>query len=178
MKQIILAILILFSFTANAQLTDSTAYKDSVLNSYANNTLNLKLPVKAIALYAYYYSRNFSWENRKAPDAYKPLIGTGTKPDSLVNVTITAKDLTEFLNHLQGERHGAVAAYNNSIFNNIPAIAGYTSLVNQVVTISNTGTQNQKNGAQYVITKYGAYSTNLTNMINQYYTEGIFWIQH
>ena len=171
MKKLFLFAAILFSLNASAQ-------SDSTIESYANNMLPLKLPVKAIALYAYYFSRNFSWDNRKAPDTYKALIGSGTKPDSLVNVTITAKDLTEFLNHLQGERHGAVAAYNNSIFNNIPSIPGYTSLVNQVVGISNTGNQNQKNGAQYVITKYGAYSTNLTNMINQYYTEGIFWIQH
>ena len=177
MKQIILAILILFSFTAKAQV-DSTQYKDSVLNSYANNLLPLKLPVKAIALYAYYYSRNFSWDNRKAPDAYKPLIGSGTKPDSLVNVTISAKNLTEFLNNLQGERHGAVASYNNSIFNNIPAIPGYTSLVNQVVGISNTGNQNQKNAAQYVIVKYTAYTDNLQSLINQYYQQGIYWIQH
>ena len=171
MKKLFLFAAILFSLNASAQ-------SDSTLESYANNLLPLKLPVKAIALYAYYFSRNFSWDNRKAPDTYKALIGSGTKPDSLVNVTITAKDLTEFAQNLQGERYGAVAAYNNSIFNNIPSIPGYTSLVNQVVGISNTGNQNQKNGAQYVITKYDAYSTNLTNMINQYYTEGIFWIQH
>ena len=177
MKQIILAILILFSFTATAQV-DSTQYKDSVLNSYANNLLPLKLPVKAIALYAYYFSRNFKWENRLAPDSYKALIGSGTKPDSLVNVTISAKNLTEFLNNLQGERHGAVAAYNNSIFNNIPSIPGYTSLVNQVVGIRNTGNQNQKNAAQYVIVKYTAYTDNLQSLINQYYQQGIYWIQH
>ena len=177
MKQIILAILILFSFTAKAQV-DSTQYKDSVLNSYANNLLPLKLPVKAIALYAYYFSRDFKWENRLAPDSYKALIGSGTKPDSLVNVVISAKNLTEFAQNLQGERYGAAYNYNRSIFENSPAITGYTSLIGQILGLSAAGTQAQKNGAQYVITKYGAYSTNLTNMINQYYQQGINWIQH
>ena len=177
MKQIILAILILFSFTAKAQV-DSTQYKDSVLNSYANNLLPLKLPVKAIALYAYYFSRDFKWENRLAPDSYKALIGSGTKPDSLVNVVISAKNLTEFAQNLQGERYGAVYNYAKSIFENQPAIPGYTSLIGQILGLSATGTASQKNGAQYVITKYGAYSNNLTNMINQYYQQGIYWIQH
>lgn len=173
MKQILLFAAIIFSLNATAQVNE-----DSLLNSYANNLLPLKLPVKAIALYAYYFSRDFKWENRLAPNSYKALIGSGTKPDSLVNVSITAKNLTEFAQNLQGERYGAAYNYNRSIFENSPAITGYTSLIGQILGLSAAGTQAQKNGAQYVITKYGAYSTNLTNMINQYYQQGIYWIQH
>jgi hypothetical protein len=178
MKKLFVLIAITFSLSASAQLADSTAYKDSVLNSYANNLMPLKLPVKAIALYAYYFSRDFKWANRLAPDAYKVLIGSGTKPDSLVNVSLTAKNITEFAQNLQGERYGAVYNYARSIFENTPAIPGYTSLITQLLTLGITGTPDQKNGFTYVNTKYGAYSTNLTDMINQYYTQGIYWIQH
>lgn len=182
MKKLLLAIAILFSINASAQLADSTAYKDSVLNSYANNLmpvkLPVKLPVKAIALYAYYFSRSFDWSNRLAPDSYKLLIGSGTKPDSLVNVSLTAKNITEFAQNLQGERYGAVYNYARSIFENSPAIPGYTALINQLLVLGIGGTPDQKNGFTYINTKYGAYSTNLANMINDYYTKGIYWIQH
>lgn len=177
MKKILFLAAIIFSLTATAQ-TDSTHYKDSVLNSYANNLLPLKMPVKAIALYAYYFSRTFKWENRLAPDSYKALIGSGTKPDSLVNVQISAKNLTEFAQNLQGERYGAVYNYAKSIFENQPAIPGYTSLIGQILGLSATGTQDQKNGAQYVITKYGAYSGNLQSLINGYYEQGLKWIRN
>lgn len=177
MKKIITIIAILFSLNVSAQ-TDSTAYKDSVLNSYANNQMPLVLPVKAISLYAYYYSRNFSWDNRLAPDAFKLLIGTGTKPDSLVHITLTAKQITDFAQNLQGERYGAVYNYARSIFENSPAISGYTPLITQLLTLGISGTQDQKNGFTYINTKYGAYSTNLTNLINQYYNQGVYWIQH
>lgn len=170
MKKIFLAIAILISINSFAQ-SDS-------LDQYANNVLPLKLPVKAIALYAYYFSRDFDWSKRLAPDGYKPLIGSGTKPDSLVNVNITAQQLTQFAQNLQGERYGAVYNYARSIFENSPSISGYTSLITQILTLAANGTQDQKNGANYVITKYSAYSNNLTDLINGYYQQGIYWIQH
>lgn len=177
MKKLITIIAILFSLQASAQ-TDSTAYKDSVFNSYASNQLPLVLPVKAIALYAYYYQLNFSWANRLSPDYYKPYIGSGTKPDSLVHITLTADQITNFAENLQGERYGAVYNYAQSIFSNNPVITGYTPLITQLLIFGSTGTQAQKNAFTYINTKYGAYSTNLTNLITQYYNAGIYWIQH
>ncbi len=178
MKQIIIALLIFASFSATAQI-DSTQYKDSVLNSYAGNKLALKLPVKAINLFAYYYSVNNSvWANRNAPNGYKSLVGSNTKPDSLVNVSVTAKDLTEFAQNLQGERYGAAYNYNRSIFENVPAITGYTALNTQVVNQRNSGTTEQKNAAEYVIAKYGAYTDNLTSLIDDYILKGKDWIKN
>ena len=83
-----------------------------------------------------------------------------------------------FAQNLQGERYGAVYNYARSIFENTPVISGYTPLINQLFALGIAGTQTQKNGFTYINTKYGAYSTNLTNLITQYYNQGIYWIQH
>ena len=177
MKQIITIIAILFSLSASAQLTDSTAIADSIQNSHASEPITVKIPVKAIILYAYYFSQNFSWDNRKAPDDYKGLIGSGTKPDSLVTVTVAAKDLSDFVDNVHGERYGAIKDYAQSVFNNTPAISGYTALFTQVVTIA-SGNGTQKNAANYMVWRYNKYTGNLTNLIQQYYSKGLYWIQH
>lgn len=177
MKQIFLSIAIFLSLSSSAQLTDSTAIADSIQNSHANELITVKLPVKAVVLYAYYFSRNFDWNNRLAPDGYKGLIGSGTHPDSIVTVTVAAKNLSDFVDNVTGERHGAIKDYAESVFNNTPAIAGYTALFSQVVTISN-GNTSQKNAANYMIWRYNRYTGNLTNLINQYYSKGLYWIQH
>lgn len=177
MKKIITSIAILFSLSASAQLTDSTAIADSIQNSHANEPVTVKLPVKAIVLYAYYFSQNFKWENRLAPDSYKGLIGSGTKPDSLVTVTVAAKDLSDFVDNVNGERHGAIKDYAESVFNNTPAITGYTALFTQVVSIA-SGNTTQKNAANYMIWRYNRYTGNLTSLIQQYYSKGLYWIQH
>lgn len=176
MKTIITAIAIIFSLSASAQ-SDSTAIADSIQMSHQNEVVTVKLPVKAIVLYAYYFSQNFNWNNRKAPDNYKSLIGTGTHPDSLVTVTVTAKDLSDFVDNVTGERYGAIKEYAESVFNNSPAISGYTALFTQIVTIAN-GNSSQKNAAKYMVWRYQKYTNNLTSLINQYYSQGLYWIQH
>ncbi|RZL08920.1 MAG: hypothetical protein EOO89_22130, partial [Pedobacter sp.] len=123
MKKAILFLSILFSLTVTAQVD-----QDSLMNTYKNNTLSIKVPVKAVVLYANYASETVSWERRKEPDYYKPLIGSATKPDSLVNITISATNLAEYVCRLTGERYGAINAVASSIFNNSPAITGYTAL--------------------------------------------------
>lgn len=160
------------SFKASAQ-----SDPDSLVKTYANNPITVTIPVKAIALYAYYFQQNFSWANRLAPDGFKPLIGSGSKPDSLVIVTVAATNLSDFINNLLAERYGAIGTYAQSIFNNSPAISGYTALFTQIVNISN-GNGAQKNAATYVIWRYNNYTSTLTSLINQYYNAGIYWIQH
>lgn len=177
MKKIITVIAILFSINASAQLTDSTAIADSIQMSHQYEVVTVTLPVKAIVLYAYYFQEKFDWANRKAPDSYKPLIGSGTKPDSLVTVTVPAINLSDFIDHVYGERYGAISSYAQSVFNNTPSIAGYTALFTQVVTIAN-GNTSQKNAANYMIWRYNKYTGNLSNLINQYYAKGLYWIQH
>jgi hypothetical protein len=177
MKKIILSISILFSLSANAQLTDSTAIADSIQMSHQYEAVTVTLPVKAVVLYAYYFSQNFSWDNRKAPDSYKPLVGSGTKPDSLVTVTVAAKDLSDFVNNVYGERYGAIKDYALSVFNNSPAISGYTALFTQITTIAN-GNGTQKNAAGYMIWRYNKYTGNLSSLISDYYSKGLYWIQH
>lgn len=177
MKQIILSISILFSLSASAQLTDSTAIADSIQNSHANEPITIKLPVKAVVLYAYYFSRNFSWDNRKAPDVYKGIVGSGTKPDSIVTVTVPAKDLSDYIDNIDGERYGAIKDYAESVFNNTPAIPGYTALFTQVVTIAN-GNSSQKAAANYLIWRYNKYTGNLMNLIADYYAKGLHWIRN
>jgi hypothetical protein len=178
MKKIILSIAILFSLSASAQNQDSLQrVADSIQMSHQNEVITVTLPVKAVVLYAYYFQRNFDWSNRLAPDGYKGLVGTGTKPDSLVTVTVPAKNLSDFVDNVNGERYGAIFTYAQSVFNNTPAIAGYTALFTQVVNISN-GNTSQKAAANYMIWRYNKYTGNLTNLINDYYTKGLYWIQH
>lgn len=176
MKKIILSISILFSLSASAQ-SDSTRIADSIQMSHQNEVITVTLPVKAVVLYAYYFQRNFDWANRLAPDGYKGLIGSGTHPDSLVTVTVPAKELSDFIDNVYGERYGAISAYAQSVFNNTPAISGYTALFTQVVTIA-SGNTSQKNAANYMIWRYNRYTGNLTNLINDYYNKGLYWIQH
>lgn len=177
MKQITTIIAIFFSLSASAQLTDSTAIADSIQNSHALENITVKLPVKAIVLYAYYFQENFTWDNRLAPDSYKSLIGTGTQPDSLVTVTVPAKNLSDFIDNVYGERYGAIKDYAGSVFNNSPAIIGYTALFTQITALAN-GFGSQKNAANYMIWRYNKYTGNLTKLINQYYSKGLYWIQH
>jgi len=178
MKKIItIIIVVLFNLNASAQLTDSTAIADSIQMSHQNEVVTVVIPVKAVVLYAYYFSQNFKWENRLAPDSYKGLIGSGTKPDSLVTVTVPAVNLSDFINNVYGERYGAIKDYAASVFTNIPAISGYTALFTQITTIA-SGNGTQKNAANYMIWRYNKYTGNLTNLINNYYSKGLYWIQH
>lgn len=176
MKKIITVIAIFISLSSSAQL-DSTGIADSIQMSHANDVITVTLPVKAIVLYAYYFSQKFDWANRKAPDSYKPLIGTGTQPDSLVTVSVQAVNLSNFINNVYGERYGAISSYAVSVFMNSPPIAGYTALFTQVTNIAN-GAGSQKAAANYMIWRYNKYTGNLTNLINQYYAAGLYWIQH
>ncbi len=170
MKKILTAIAILFSFSAIAQ-------SDSLMNTYKDKPISIKVPLKAVVLYANYAAETMTWERRKEPDYYKPLIGSGTKPDSLINITLSASALAEFAIRLTGERYGGIDAINHSIFNNSPAITGYTALFTQVVTIAN-GAGAQKNAAEYVVWKYNQYSATMTNMANEMYIKGLNWINN
>ena len=145
------------------------------MDTYKSNLISIKIPVKAVVLYANYASETVSWERRKEPDYYKPLIGSATKPDSLVNVTLQAQNLAEFVCRLTGERYGAINTVALSIFNNSPAITGYTALFTQVVTISN-GNGQQKNAGEYVVYKYNKYIETMTALTNQMYSKGLAWI--
>lgn len=177
MKKIITILAILISINASAQLTDSTAITDSIQQSHALELITVKIPVKAVALFGYYNLQYFTYAKKDLPAAYKPFAGSGTKPDSLVIVTITAKDLSDFIDNVMGERYGAIKDYAESVFNNTPPITGYTALFTQIVTIAN-GNSGQKNAANYMIWRYNRYTSNLTNLINQYYSKGLYWIQH
>lgn len=177
MKKTTLILLISICSLATKAQIDSTAYNDSVQLSHQYEAITVKLPVKAVILYAYYFQKDFDWANRLAPDAYKPIIGSGTQPDSIVTVTVQAKNLSDFIDNVYAERYGAILNYAQSVFNNSPAIAGYTALFTQIVNISN-GNTSQKNAANYMIWRYNKYTGNLSNLINQYYTKGLYWIQH
>lgn len=170
MKQIFLSIAILFSLNSFAQT-------DSLLQTYADKTITVKIPLKGVVLYANYAAEKMTWDNRNAPDGFKPLIGSGTKPDTLINVTITAGQLAEYIIRLTGERYGVIHEVVNSLFHNSPVIVGYTDLFTQVVTKAN-GNGTEKNAAQYVVWRYGKYSDTMDDLILQYWNKGLNWIQH
>jgi hypothetical protein len=171
-KLFLFAAIIGFSLTVSAQepIPDT-------LTQFKNSTISVQVPVKAVVLYAYYMSQYPSWENRKAPDYFLTIIGTGTKPDSLVNVTVTADNLAVFAMKLSAERYGTINTTARSIFNNSPAISGYTALFTQVANKAN-GNTGEKGAAQYVVAKYNAYSTSLTNHGLEMYQSGLDWIRN
>ena len=179
MKQIITIIAILFSLSASAQTQplDSAGRVDSVMKIYSTQTITITIPLKGVILYANYASENMVWERRKDPDVYKPLIGSGTKPDSLINVTISADQLATYVIRLTGERYGLINDIVNSLFHNTPAIAGYTDLFTQVVTKAN-GAGSEKNAASYVVWKYTKYTDNMTSLSSQMYQKGLNWIRN
>lgn len=169
MKKIFLSIAIFLSLNSFAQ--------DSLLQTYASKTITITIPLKGVVLYANYASENMTWANRKAPDGFKTLIGTGTKPDSLITVTITADQLATYVIRLTGERYGLISDIVNSLFHNTPAISNYTDLFTQVVTKAN-GNGSEKNAAQYVVWKYTAYTDNMSSLGTQMYTNGLNWIRN
>lgn len=165
MRKIILALTIFTSGNAIAQVDT------------AMSTITITVPVKAVVLYANYFSESPTWADRKAPDYFITKIGSGTLPDSLVIVTITANQLAGFAIRLTAERYGAIGATARSIFNNNPSIPGYTALFTQVTTKAN-GATSEKNAAIFVLNKYNAYSQTMTDLYNQMYTNGLNWIRN
>jgi hypothetical protein len=177
MKKIISILLVLIAFNANAQ-SDSARVVDSTMNEYSKKNIALTLPLKGIVLYAYYASEVITWDRRREPDAFKSLIGSGTKPDSLINVTVNGKLIADFVIRLMGERHGVIDGVIKGVLNNSPAIPGYTSLVNQVGAKLVNGTANEKKAAEYIIWRYNKHSTLLNSITNSYWQLGLDWINN
>lgn len=177
MKKLILILLVVSSINVNAQL-DSTGVVDSTMNEYSKKNIAVTLPLKGIVLYAYYASEVITWDRRKEPDAFKPLIGSGTKPDSLINVTVNGKLIADFVIRLMGERHGVIDGVIKSVLHNSPAIPGYTSLVNQVGAKLANGTANEKKAAEYIIWRYNRHAALLNGITNSYWQRGIDWINN
>lgn len=177
MKKLILILSIFFSTTAFAQL-DSTGVVDSTMNEYSKKNIALTLPLKGIVLYAYYAQETVSWDRRKEPDVFEPLIGSGTKPDSLIKVTVNGRLIADFLIKMQGERHGVIDGVIRSVLNNQPAIPRYTSLVNQVVNKQANGKADEKKAAEYIIWRYNKYTALMTSILNSYWSRGLDWIRN
>lgn len=171
MKKVIFSILILAGLNGYSQvLPDSTI-------AYTNSPITVTLPVKAVVLYAAYLSESPNWADRKAPDYFITKIGSGTQPDSLVSVIVSAKQLSDYAIRLTSERYGVASAVNRSIFNNSPSIPGYTALFTQVTSKAN-GATSEKGAAQYVRDKYNAYTQTMTDLYNEQYQKGLGWIRN
>lgn len=143
----------------------------------ASQTVTVQFPVKGIVLYGFKLSVSSNWADRKAPDALLPLIGSGTQPDSVINVTVKAGTLSDFLGWLITQSYGAANAPVRSILSNSPAIAGYTALTSQIVAKANGNTA-EKAAATYVVSRYNAYQQELTNQYNTAYAAGLAWIRN
>lgn len=153
------------------------ALKSQAQTDTAKSAITVQLPVKAIVMHGYYMSLTPNWDDRKAPDALQAIIGSGTQPDSLVTLTMTAGKLANLMIQLNGDRYGVLANVNRSIFNNLPAITGYTGLLSQVNTKA-AGTGAQKDAATYVKNRYNAYQTALDNLYTDAYNTGLNWIRN
>lgn len=164
MKKILL-ILLLFAFKAQAQ-TDT-----------ANSPITVLLPVKGVVLCGYYLSQNPNWNDRKAPDAMASLIGSGTQPDSIVTVTMSAVKLATFASQLLSERYGAAGTVARSILSNTPSITGYSALSTQI-NAKASGSTSQKDAAIYVKNKYNAYLQTMSDLYDQMYSSGLNWIRN
>lgn len=150
----------------------------SIKSFSQSDAVTVKLPVKAIVLYGDYLSKFYlNWDERKTPDALLPLIGSGTQPDSVVNVTTSGAKLSNFIIQLLQYDYGTIATTARSILSNSPSIPGYTALTTQITTIAN-GNTSQKAAAQSIITNYTAFTQSQTDKYNSMYNNGIYFIQH
>ena len=168
MKKTVIAIFMLMSVAAFSQ-PDSTSI-------YADSSITVVIPKKTIWAYAYYISESPAWSNRKIPDQLKLLIGSNNLPDSLINVSIRAGNLVNFLNRLQAERNEAVRDFYRSVLLNTPAIGGYTALQTQIINKAN-GNSSEKLAATYIKDKFLEYQAALQVLWNEQISRGLNWIK-
>lgn len=142
------------------------------------NNITVQLPLKAIIMYAFYLSQQKLWEDRKAPDSLKTLIGSETDPDALFTITMKAGKLGFFLKRILVDLNGTIRDFHRSIIQNLPVISGYTGLYAQLVAKAANNGDPQKDTAQWVIDEYIAFSTTLTDQYTQNYNSGLDWINN
>jgi hypothetical protein len=129
----ILIFLLLFSTATQAQVLDDRL-KDS--------TITLQLTQRMAAWVAKGIS--ITADTRKQPDALKNFVGSGNNPDSLFTITAKAGLIRAGLELLLTRPLLLTIADYNSIILNSPAIPGYTSLKNQVVSKANGNTSEKQ----------------------------------
>jgi hypothetical protein len=151
--------------------------KSSAQVDSSNLTITVQLPVKAIVLYGNYISESVTWAERKTPDILLPVIGSGTKPDSLVTVVVKTGPLFMFISRVISERYASINTVALSIFNNSPAITGYTALFTQI-SAKAAGNTSEKAAATYLVNRYNSYTAVLSSAFTEMYNRGLAWIRN
>lgn len=112
--------------------------------NYADSTITLQLTQRV----AYWVAKGITItaDTRKTPDILTGYVGSGTQPDSLFTVTLKAGLLRNGLELLLTRPLLLTLTDYNSIILGVPAIPGYTSLKNQIVSKAN-GNSDEKQTA-------------------------------
>jgi hypothetical protein len=132
--------------------------------NYADSTITLQLTQRM----AWWVAKGISInaDNRKEPDPLKNFVGSGTRPDSVYNVTLKARLLRDGLELLLTRPLLLSINDYNSIILNSPAISGYTSLKSQIVTRA-AGSTNQKQVATWLRDWYLSRENDMLNLYNE-----------
>lgn len=124
MKKALLSIILAFSLSAQAQ-----TWQDSTITITATQRLAWWVA----------NSLELTWETRKAPDALRTAVGSGTRPDSVFTVTLRAGLLQRAMENLLTRPLLLAIADYRSIFLNQPSVTGYTALATQITNQANQG---------------------------------------
>lgn len=142
--------------------------------NYADSNISVQLTQRSAYWIATYVRNTFSLEYRKMPEILAPYVGSGTKPDSLFNVTLQAKYIKGLLELLFSSPTATAIDDYNSILFNTPTVPGYTALANQVVGIA-SGNGSQKLTAQYIVDFYNKRKEDFTDLRAGYIQSIINW---
>ena len=157
-------ILIIFAF-----ITFSAAAQN-----YADSNITVQLSQRSAYWIATHVKNNFNFDVRKMPEILAPYVGSGTRPDSLFNVTLQAKYIKGLIEILfSSPTATAIDDYNSIIFNT-PVVPGYTALATQVVSVA-AGNGSQKLTAQWIVDFYNNRKSEFNNLRNSYIQSIVNW---
>lgn len=157
----LLIVFAFISFSASAQ-------------NYADSNITVQLSQRSAYWISTHVRNNFTFDVRKMPEILSPYVGSGTKPDSLFNVTLQAKYIKGLIEILFASPTATEIDDYNSILFNIPVVPGYTALSNQVVAISN-GNGSQKLTAKWIVDFYNSRKTDFNNLRADYIKNIVNW---
>lgn len=164
------------SITAKAQYDGLDNRIDSASKANKNTVISITLPVKAVKLFGEYMKDRPSWDDEGIRTYLKGRVPNAqTSDDSLVNITGRANLLANYVNWLQAQEQAHIADFMRQIFNNSPAIPGYTGLATQINSLA-VGTATANYAANYVKQRYLLNITDLEARLDNRITSGALWI--
>lgn len=140
MKYTIICLLISFNLSAQ---------------NYADSAISIVGTQRLAYWIGQHVKQSFAWSNRNAPTILQPYIGSGTRPDSVYNVTLNkASFLYEALDLIISQPLQISYADYRSIMLNTPSIPTYQGIIAQIIAKANNANDPQQQTAIWLRDKY------------------------